>query len=81
MSTPVQTPNGKMNLSGLLTDAKPVQKVFFLNLDGLRFLAFFAVFLFRYFYTLEPEIIAITLYQVPFWLTRSGDSGVIFSSC
>ena len=78
MAVPLHKSNEKINLLGLSTDSKSVQKVFFPNLDGLRFLAFFTVFLFHSFYTPEPTVIASTLYQVPFQLTRNGDLGVNF---
>ena len=54
------------------------QRVFFPNLDGLRFLAFLSVFLFHSFYTPDPRIAASALYQIPHRLTRSGDLGVNF---
>lgn len=54
------------------------QRVFFPNLDGLRFLAFFSVFLFHSFYTPDSRIAASALYQIPHRLTRSGDLGVNF---
>lgn len=60
------------------TGARSLSKVFFPNLDGLRFLAFFSVFLFHSFYTPDNKIIASTVYQVPFRLTRNGDLGVNF---
>jgi peptidoglycan/LPS O-acetylase OafA/YrhL len=53
-------------------------RVFFPNLDGLRFLAFFAVFLFHSFYTPDASIAASPIYQVPHQLTRVGDLGVNF---
>jgi peptidoglycan/LPS O-acetylase OafA/YrhL len=53
-------------------------RVFFPNLDGLRFLAFFSVFLFHSFYTPDPAIQQSALYQVPYQLTRVGDLGVNF---
>jgi len=53
-------------------------RVFFPNLDGLRFLAFFAVFLFHSFYTPDDRIAASPIYQVPHQLTRVGDLGVNF---
>lgn len=62
--------------------ARPVEKgpqrVFFPNLDGLRFLAFFSVFLFHSFYTPDESLKADPIYQVPYHLTRSGDLGVNF---
>ena len=53
-------------------------RVFFPHLDGLRFLAFFSVFLFHSFYTPDPRIKASMLYQVPHRLTREGYLGVNF---
>jgi peptidoglycan/LPS O-acetylase OafA/YrhL len=58
-----------------LTAAK---RVFFPNLDGLRFLAFFSVFLYHSFYTAEAGVTGSALYQVPYQLTRSGYLGVNF---
>jgi peptidoglycan/LPS O-acetylase OafA/YrhL len=52
--------------------------IYFPNLDGLRFLAFFSVFLFHSFYTPDPRIAASSVYQVPYRLTRDGDLGVNF---
>jgi len=60
------------------TAAAPARKVFFPNLDGLRFLAFFAVFLFHSFYTADPAIRASIWYRIPQELTRHGDLGVNF---
>jgi peptidoglycan/LPS O-acetylase OafA/YrhL len=54
------------------------RRVFFPNLDGLRFLAFFAVFLFHSFYTADPAIKDALLYQLPYQLTRAGHLGVNF---
>ena len=53
-------------------------RVFFPHLDGLRFLAFFSVFLFHSFYTPDPSTEASALYQVPHRLTREGYLGVNF---
>lgn len=53
-------------------------RLFFPNLDGLRFLAFFSVFLFHSFYTPDPRIVASSVYQVPYRFTRAGDLGVNF---
>ncbi len=54
------------------------RRIYFPNLDGLRFLAFFAVFLFHSFYTAEPAILGNGTYQWVRGLTRSGDLGVNF---
>ncbi len=54
------------------------RRVYFPNLDGLRFLAFFGVFLFHSFYTPDSAIRARTAYQWAHGLTRSGDLGVNF---
>ncbi|HET9503954.1 MAG TPA: acyltransferase family protein [Hymenobacter sp.] len=65
--------------SPALAPAAPrAPRVFFPNLDGLRFLAFFAVFLFHSLYTPDAGIAASSLYQVPYQLTRVGDLGVNF---
>ncbi len=53
-------------------------RIFFPNLDGLRFLAFFSVFLFHSFYTPDPAIRQSILYRLPYQLTRVGDLGVNF---
>lgn len=59
--------------------ARPVtRRVYFPNLDGLRFLAFFGVFLFHSFYTPYPAIQSSTAYRWAHGLTRSGDLGVNF---
>ena len=52
--------------------------IFFPNLDGLRFLAFFTVFLFHSFYTSDPAVKASPIYQVCYALTRQGHLGVNF---
>ena len=54
------------------------RRIFFPNLDGLRFLAFFAVFLFHSFYTADSAIKKTLLYQIPYQLTRFGHLGVNF---
>lgn len=66
--TPVSLPTAK----------QPARKVYFPNLDGLRFLAFFAVFLFHSFYTASEAVKASSVYQVANAATRSGDLGVNF---
>lgn len=53
-------------------------RIFFPNLDGLRFLAFFSVFLFHSFYTPDPIIRQSPLYNLPYRLTRVGELGVNF---
>jgi peptidoglycan/LPS O-acetylase OafA/YrhL len=53
-------------------------RIFFPNLDGLRFLAFFSVFLFHSFYTPDPAIKANPIYSIAHNLTREGDLGVNF---
>ncbi|MGI4873441.1 MAG: acyltransferase family protein [Janthinobacterium lividum] len=58
--------------------APPARRIYFPNLDGLRFLAFFAVFLFHSFYTTDPVILHNSTYQWARALTRSGDLGVNF---
>ena len=54
------------------------RRVFFPNLDGLRFFAFFAVFLFHSFYTANPAVKASLLYQIPQGLSQFGHLGVNF---
>lgn len=54
------------------------QKVFFPNLDGLRFLAFLAVFLFHSFYTASDVISASPVYKLFYFITRPGYLGVNF---
>lgn len=56
----------------------PVRRVYFPNLDGLRFLTFFSVFLFHSFYTPDSAIRASTAYQWAHGLTRFSDLGVNF---
>ncbi|WP_426060761.1 acyltransferase family protein [Hymenobacter sp. B1770] len=53
-------------------------RIFFPNLDGLRFLAFFAVFLFHSFYSPDASVKASLVYQVPYSITRDGYLGVNF---
>lgn len=71
-----------MNSQPSLLNPEPLvvrpQRVFFPNLDGLRFLAFLAVFLFHSFYTPDTNVVASALYQVPHRLTRDGHLGVNF---
>ncbi len=55
-----------------------VKRIYFPNLDGLRFLAFFSVFLFHSFYTTEPTVLTSKLYGLAYGMTRSGDLGVNF---
>ena len=54
------------------------RKIFFPNLDGLRFFAFFAVFLFHSFYTSDATIKSSPVYQFCFNITRQGHLGVNF---
>lgn len=60
------------------TGAAPTNRIFFPNLDGLRFLAFFLVFLYHSFYTDNTGVAGSMLYQVFYRLTRSGYLGVNF---
>ncbi|MBD2766413.1 acyltransferase [Hymenobacter sp. BT664] len=55
-----------------------VSRIFFPNLDGLRFLAFFGVFLFHSFYTNSESIKSSLLYHIPYAITRVGYLGVNF---
>ena len=54
------------------------KRIFFPNLDGLRFFAFFSVFLFYSFFTKNPAIQENQVFAVLRWLTRPGDIGVNF---
>jgi peptidoglycan/LPS O-acetylase OafA/YrhL len=54
------------------------QRIHFPSLDGLRFLAFFAVFLFHSFYTPDASIKANPTYQFAYALSRPGSLGVNF---
>ena len=56
----------------------PAERIFFPNLDGLRFLAFFSVFLYHSFYTTDAGVANSKLYQMPYQFTRSGYLGVNF---
>ncbi len=55
-----------------------MQKLYFRNLDGLRFFAFLSVFLFHSFYTPYDTIKSDWLYRIAHGLTRSGALGVNF---
>ena len=66
------------SISRVLSTTPATQRIYFPNLDGLRFLAFFSVFLFHSFYTPYPAIQASTAYRWAHGLTRSGDLGVNF---
>jgi len=57
---------------------KAAGRVFFPNLDGLRFFAFFAVFLFHSFYTPYPAVSDSAVYKLFYSLTRPGHLGVNF---
>ena len=52
------------------------KRIFFPNLDGLRFFAFFSVFLFHSFFTKNPAIQENQVFAALRWLTRPGDIGV-----
>lgn len=66
----------KKNLN---VEQPPVQKrVFFPNLDGLRFLAFFSVFMFHSFHTEYENILQSETYQVVNTWFSYGDLGVNF---
>jgi peptidoglycan/LPS O-acetylase OafA/YrhL len=54
------------------------KRIFFPNLDGLRFFAFFSVFLFHSFFTKNPSIQENQVFAGLRWLTRPGDIGVNF---
>lgn len=54
------------------------KRVFFPNLDGLRFFAFLAVFLFHSFFTKNEVVAANPVFAALRWLTRPGDLGVNF---
>ena len=53
-------------------------RVFFPNLDALRFLAFLAVFLFHSFHTEDPTLRAHPILETLYELKRSGSLGVNF---
>lgn len=53
-------------------------KVFFPNLDGLRFFAFLSVFLFHSFYTPDATVQAHPVYKFFYSITRQGALGVNF---
>ena len=54
------------------------RRVFFPNLDGLRFFAFFSVFLFHSFFTKNEAVQNNSLFVTLRLLTRHGDLGVNF---
>ena len=56
----------------------PANRIFFPNLDGLRFMAFFSVFLYHSFYTADVGVADSGFYQSFYLLTRSGHLGVNF---
>ncbi|ALI99765.1 acyltransferase family protein [Rufibacter tibetensis] len=53
-----------------------MKKIFFPHLDGLRFIAFFFVFLFHSFYTTSLEIKNDSVFKVIYDVTREGYLGV-----
>lgn len=55
-----------------------MKRIFFPNLDGLRFFAFFSVFLFHSFYTNNQSVQSNYIFSTLHQITRHGDLGVNF---
>ena len=65
-------------LNVLTVSNQSSRRIYFPSLDGLRFLAFFAVFLFHSFYTSDASIKANPTYKLAYALSRPGSLGVNF---